>query len=294
MKITEGYMPYLGYKTYYRIVGEKTGDKKPLVLLHGGPGSAHNYFEVLDRLAEEDGRQLIMYDQIGCGESYVENRPDLWNSRTWVEELIALREHLGLDELHLLGQSWGGMLLLDYVCNYHPKGVMSMVLSSTLPASWMWGIEQHRMIKELPKEMQDAIEKATAINDYSDPVYQAAEAEYMSRHCSGPVTEESPECLRRPVQKGGESYVVGWGPNEYTPMGTLKDYDVTRQLKDIKEPALVINGGNDLCTPYIAKYMYDRIPDSRWELFRTCRHMCFVEENDKYIELLKDWLNQKD
>ncbi len=294
MKITEGYMPYLGYKTYYRIVGEKTGDKKPLVLLHGGPGSAHNYFEVLDRLAEEDGRQLIMYDQIGCGESYVENRPDLWTSKTWVEELIALREHLGLDEIHLLGQSWGGMLLLDYACNYKPEGLKSLILSSTLPASWMWGIEQHRMIKELPKEMQDAIEKATAINDYSDPVYQAAEAEYMSRHCSGPVTEESPECLRRPVQKGGESYVVGWGPNEYTPMGTLKDYDVTEQLKDIKEPSLVINGGNDLCTPYIAKYMYDRIPNSRWELFRTSRHMCFVEENDKYVELMKEWLNQND
>lgn len=294
MKITEGYMPYLGYKTYYRIVGEKTGDKKPLVLLHGGPGSAHNYFEVLDRLAEEDGRQLIMYDQIGCGESYVENRPDLWTSKTWVGELIALREHLGLDEIHLLGQSWGGMLLLDYACNYKPEGLKSLILSSTLPASWMWGIEQHRMIKELPKEMQDAIEKATAINDYSDPVYQAAEAEYMSRHCSGPVTEESPECLRRPVQKGGESYVVGWGPNEYTPMGTLKDYDVTEQLKDIKEPSLVINGGNDLCTPYIAKYMYDRIPNSRWELFRTSRHMCFVEENDKYVELMKEWLNQND
>lgn len=294
MKITEGYMPYLGYRTYYRIVGEKTGDKKPLVLLHGGPGSAHNYFEVLDRLAEEDGRQLIMYDQIGCGESYVENRPDLWTSKTWVEELIALREHLGLDEIHLLGQSWGGMLLLDYTCNYKPEGLKSLILSSTLPASWMWGIEQHRMIKELPKEMQDAIEKATAINDYSDPVYQAAEAEYMSRHCSGPVTEESPECLRRPVQKGGESYVVGWGPNEYTPMGTLKDYDVTEQLKDIKEPSLVINGGNDLCTPYIAKYMYDRIPNSRWELFRTSRHMCFVEENDKYVELMKEWLNQND
>lgn len=294
MKITEGYMPYLGYKTYYQIVGEKTGDKKPLVLLHGGPGSAHNYFEVLDRLAEEDGRQLIMYDQIGCGESYVENRPDLWTSKTWVGELIALREHLGLDEIHLLGQSWGGMLLLDYACNYKPEGLKSLILSSTLPASWMWGIEQHRMIKELPKEMQDAIEKATAINDYSDPVYQAAEAEYMSRHCSGPVTEESPECLRRPVQKGGESYVVGWGPNEYTPMGTLKDYDVTEQLKDIKEPSLVINGGNDLCTPYIAKYMYDRIPNSRWELFRTSRHMCFVEENDKYVELMKEWLNQND
>ena len=71
MEIREGYMPFKGYKTYYRIVGKKTGNKKPLVLLHGGPGSTHNYFEVLDRLAEEDGRELVMYDQIGCGESYV-------------------------------------------------------------------------------------------------------------------------------------------------------------------------------------------------------------------------------
>ncbi len=91
------------------------------MLLHGGPGSTHNYFEVLDRIAEEDGRQLVMYDQIGCGNSYVENRPDLWNSKVWIEELIELRKHLGLDEIHLLGQSWGGMQTLEYVCNYKPE-----------------------------------------------------------------------------------------------------------------------------------------------------------------------------
>ncbi len=294
MEIREGYMPFAGYQTYYRIVGKKTGNKKPLVLLHGGPGSTHNYFEVLDRLAEEDGRELVMYDQIGCGNSYVENRPDLWKSETWVQELIQLREHLGLEEIHLLGQSWGGMLLLDYVCNDHPQGIQSIILSSTLPASWMWGLEQQRMIQELPQEMQEAIRKATETGDYSDPAYQAAEAEYMLRHAAGPVTEDSPQCLRRPARKGRESYVVGWGPNEYTPQGTLKDYDVTAQLKDIQEPALVINGGNDLCTPYIAKYMYDHIPHAEWELFRTCRHMCFVEENDRYVERMKEWLNQYD
>ena len=67
MEIREGYMPFKGYKTYYRIVGKKTGNKKPLVLLHGGPGSTHNYFEVLDRLAEEDGRELVMYDRSDAG-----------------------------------------------------------------------------------------------------------------------------------------------------------------------------------------------------------------------------------
>lgn len=294
MEIREGYMPFLEYKTYYRVVGKNTGNKKPLVLLHGGPGSTHNYFEVLDRIAEEDGRQLVMYDQIGCGNSYVENRPDLWNSKVWIEELIELRKHLGLNEIHLLGQSWGGMQTLEYVCNYKPEGLKSIILSSTLPASWLWAEEAQRMIAQMPQDMQDAIKKATESGDYSSPEYQAAEAEYMRQHCAGEVTENDPECLRRPKKAGRESYVVGWGPNEFTPLGTLKDYDVTDQLGDIKEPALIINGGNDLCTPYVAKFMYDRIPNSEWELFRTCRHMCFVEDNDHYVEVLKKWMNKND
>ena len=294
MEIREGYMPFLEYKTYYRVVGKNTGNKKPLVLLHGGPGSTHNYFEVLDRIAEEDGRQLVMYDQIGCGNSYVENRPDLWNSKVWIEELIELRKHLGLDEIHLLGQSWGGMQTLEYVCNYKPEGLKSIILSSTLPASWLWAEEAQRMIAQMPQDMQDAIKKATESGDYSSPEYQAAEAEYMRQHCAGEVTENDPECLRRPKKAGRESYVVGWGPNEFTPLGTLKDYDVIDQLGDIKEPALIINGGNDLCTPYVAKFMYDRIPNSERELFRTCRHMCFVEDNDHYVEVLKKWMNKND
>ena len=293
MKINEGYMPFMGYKTYYRTVGERT-DKAPLILLHGGPGSTHNYFEVLDRVAEEDGRMLVMYDQIGCGNSYVDGRPDLWTAETWVNELIALREHLGLDTCHLLGQSWGGMLLLTYICGYEHSGVKSGILSSTLPASWLWGIEQARMIKELPEEYQEAIKTATETGDYSSDIYQRAEEEYMLRHAAGKPDPNGPECLLRKKRTGRESYVVGWGPNEYTPMGTLKDYDVIDKLKDIKEPCLVINGGNDLCTPYIAKVMYDNIPNSRWELFRECRHMCFVEDNDHYVEVLKEWLNEKD
>ena len=101
-KIQEGRMPYLGYETYYRIIGENKGNKKPLLLLHGGPGSTHNYFEVLDDLADKDDRQLIMYDQLGCGNSYLDGHPELWTKETWLNELIALRKHLGLDEVHIL------------------------------------------------------------------------------------------------------------------------------------------------------------------------------------------------
>ena len=294
MQYREGYMPFMGYQTYYRIAGDLHSGKAPLLLLHGGPGSTHNYFEVLDALAEKDGRALISYDQLGCGESYLDGHPELWTSETWVRELMALREHLNLTECHLLGQSWGGMLLLDYVCNDAPEGIRSIILSSTLPASRLWGIEQHRMIKELPQEMQDAIATADESGDYSAPAYLAAEEEFMLRHAAGMFTESDPECLRRRKRSGREAYLTAWGPNEFTPQGTLKDYDVIDQLQNIHEPALIISGGNDLCTPYIAKLMADKIPNSRWELFRTCRHMCFVEDTENYMALLQQWLNAHD
>ena len=132
MKIETGYMPFKGFKTFYRVVGEKT-DRAPLVLLHGGPGSTHNYFEVLDPLAELTHRQIVSYDQIGCGESYVEGHPELWTLGTWMEELSCLLNYLHITDFHLLGQSWGGMLAIAYAIEKKPQGLRSLILSSTLP-----------------------------------------------------------------------------------------------------------------------------------------------------------------
>ncbi|APX72184.1 proline iminopeptidase-family hydrolase [Companilactobacillus allii] len=293
MKVQEGYMPYKGYKTYYRIVGESGGDKKPLVLLHGGPGSTHNYFELLDDLAV-GGRQLIMYDQLGCGKSAVPSDPSLWKKETWVDELIELRKYLNLDEIHLMGQSWGGMLELIYICDYNPKGIKSMILSGTLPSAKLWAQEQHRMIKFMSQEDQHAIAEAEASGNYEAPEYLDANDRYMVSHATATPTIDSPEPLRRKKVSGTESYITAWGPNEYSPMGTLHDYDYTDQLKDISFPTLITSGTNDLCTPLIAKTMYDRIPNSRWELFAHSRHMPFVEENTEYESLLKNWLDEHD
>jgi len=293
MKIIDGYMSFKEYKTYYRIAGTEYTELAPLLLLHGGPGSTHNYFEVFDKLADMTKRQIISYDQLGCGNSYIDGKPELWNMETWTEELIALTGFLKLKKFHLLGQSFGGMLLLNYICNCkESENVLSIILSSTLPSSKMWGIEQERMIKQLPLNMQKVIKEATEANDYTIPGYQEAEDFYMELHCFK-ASENTPECVLRKTKKGREAYVVGWGPNEFTPLGTLKDYDVTGQLKDIHVPALITSGGNDLCTPYIAKYMYDNIPDSQWELFKDAGHMPFVEENDEYLEMLESWLLYK-
>ena len=293
MKITEGYMPYLGYQTYYRIVGECKGDKRPILLLHGGPGSTHNYFEVLDCLAEE-GRAVISYDQLGCGKSFVANRPDLWKQETWMNELISLREYLGLKELHILGQSWGGMMAIAYACDYQPEGVRSLILSSANPSSSLWASEQHRMIRFLPEELRQAIREAEERGEYTSDAYRQANDLFMLRHCAGKPDPNGPECLIREKVSGTESYEVAWGPSEFNPLGNLASFEYLEKMPQITQPTLITSGIDDLCTPVIAKAMYDAVPRSRWELFTGSRHAPFVEETEKYAEILNRWLAEHD
>ena len=288
MKITTGTMPFKGYQTYYRIVGEPT-DNAPLLLIHGGPGSTHNYFEVLDDLAVTTRRQIISYDQIGCGESYVDGHPELWTLTTWLDELEALRSHLHLNRVNLLGQSWGGMLIIAYMIDRHPEGIDSIILSSTLPSSELWSHEQQRLISFMPDDEQEAIARAVATGNFDDPAYLKANDHYTVLHADE-ITDASPECFRRPKRFGTESYLTAWGPNEYTPTGTLRDFDYTDRLGEITDPTLIISGTNDECTPLIAKTMDDNMPNAIWELLDGARHMTFIDQTDTYKQLLIGWL----
>ena len=193
MKIETGYMPFKGFKTFYRVVGEKT-DRAPLVLLHGGPGSTHNYFEVLDPLAELTHRQIVSYDQIGCGESYVEGHPELWALDTWMEELSCLLDYLHVTDFHLLGQSWGGMLAIAYAIEKKPQGLRSLILSSTLPQSQLWGKEQHRLITFMSEEDQKAIAEAERTGNFQSPAYLKANDHYVARH-EFVIGPDTPECM---------------------------------------------------------------------------------------------------
>ena len=293
--VTDGFVPFGPYETYWRAVGNLDADKPALLLLHGGPGSTHDYFEVLDRLASETGRAVVSYDQLGCGRSYVEGHPELWKAETWVDELENLMGALGLGHIHLLGQSWGGMLAITYLVERGTTGMSSVILSSTLSDSQLWGREQHRMARQLPPGEWEALTWAEETGDYSSPAYQQALDHYMLLHCADlHYDERAPECLRRAKVSGTESYVTAWGPNELTPMGTLAQWSYTDRLRELDLPALVISGTDDLCTPLIAKTMYDRLPQARWELMAGCRHMCFVDDNERYCQLLASWMDEHD
>jgi proline iminopeptidase len=292
-KVVEGYMPFREYQTYYRIVGEANPEKTPLLLLHGGPGSSHNYFELLDDYAEASGRQLIMYDQVGCGKSSLPEDESVYVKETWAEELIALREYLHLDQVHLSGQSWGGMLEMFYMTSYNPQGVRSVMINSSPASIKLWTEEQHRLIKYLSPEDQQAIADAEANNDFTGAKYLAANERYMDAYAWETDKSKLPEPMQRPTNGQWASFIAE-GPNEFTENGSISDFEVTDQLYKIKVPVMMTSGTDDLCTPLIAKSVVDHIPGAQWHLFANSRHLALLDQHDEFIALLDQWLTAND
>ena len=125
-KVAEGYMPFGEFRTYWRVVGKRT-EKLPLLVLHGGPGAAHDYLTSLDDLAKA-GRQVAYYDQCGCGRSASPHNPGRWPPEFFVKELQTLHDYLRLERFHILGHSWGGMLAV-YFARSRPKDLAGLVLA---------------------------------------------------------------------------------------------------------------------------------------------------------------------
>ncbi len=292
MEIKEGYLSFRDYKTYYRIVNPN-GRKTPLLLLHGGPGSTHNSFELLDHVAMDDDRPFVMYDQLGCGLSS-DADSSMYNKEIWVEELINLRQQLSLSEVHLLGHSWGGMLEIIYLCDYAPKGIKSVVFSSTLASAGLWKKETHRLIGLLDEKTRNDILHGEETGDFDSEEFKKATDEYLHHFVSGPWTDDDPAFLRN-KRSGHISYVTAWGPSEYAPMGNLRDYEYLDKLAKITCPVLLLSGANDESTPYQNLEMCHHLKtEKEWFMFASSRHMSFYEEHEKYVSILTDFLNRTD
>jgi pimeloyl-ACP methyl ester carboxylesterase len=159
------YFPFRGFRTWYQTSGDLTS-AAPLVLLHGGPGIPGNsYLPLMQQLLP---RPTVRYDQLGCGRSDRPNDPSLWQVQTFVDELAALREALGLDQIHLLGHSWGGMLAIEYLLT-RPSGVRSLILSSALCSTKFWVEEARRLRDDLPAHTVAAMRRFEAHCDPTGP-----------------------------------------------------------------------------------------------------------------------------
>jgi proline-specific peptidase len=276
---SEGYVDYRGYRTWYRIAGDPGSGAVPLLALHGGPGSTHHYFGPLERLGAE--RPVVVYDQVGCGAS---DRPrDLeWSVAVFRDEVDAVRAELGLERIHLLGTSWGGMLALEHVLS-GAEGVASLILSSTLASIDQWAAEQLVLRNALPSEVVEVLDCHEQAGTYDDPEYERALQAYSDRHFyRGPRPRA--ELDRMDAEKSQEVYRAMQGPNEWTPIGALRGWDVRDRLGEIDVPTLVIRGRYDMCTDPVAATLTQGITGAREVVLEESSHTPVLEETDRYLE----------
>jgi proline-specific peptidase len=288
----EGYIPFKGYNVWYRIVGEREEPGKyPLLTLHGGPGFCHDYLESLDAMAQT-GRRVIYYDQLGCGNSDQPHNPDMWTVDLFKEEVGVVRNALGLGRTHLLGQSWGGMLGMEYALT-QPLGLLSLTVASSPASCALWLSEANRLLSECPPEVQQAIAEHEAAGTTDDPAYVAAELFFYQRHVCR--LDPRPEYVQRSfdkVAKNPEVYSTMQGRSEFVMTGKLKDWDITDRLGEIKVPTLVTSGRYDEATPLIAGSVHRGIPGSEWVIFEESSHMAHAEEAERYMAVLDDFLTR--
>ena len=291
--VHEGTIPFKGYETWYQIIGEgEEPGKLPLLCLHGGPGAAHDYLQSLEAMAAT-GRRVIFYDQIGCARSGIGvSKPDMWTVDLFVEEVGAVREALGLDRIHLLGQSWGGMLAMEYALT-QPKGVASMIVADSPASMVQWVSEANRLRAELPADVQAALIKHEAAGTYEDSEYLAAVQVFYDRHVCRVVP--NPEYVTRSFQLLGENpevYHTMNGPSEFHVIGTLKHWDIVGRLPEITIPTLVISGRYDEATPLIAQTVTDGIPGAEWVIFEESSHMPHAEEPEKCMAVIGEFIGR--
>lgn len=285
--VSEGYADFRGYRTWYRVAGELGTGALPLLALHGGPGSTHHYFGPLEYLAVE--RPVVVYDQIGCGAS---DRPqDLeWSVGVFREEVEAVRSQLGLDQIHLLGTSWGGMLALEHVLS-GADGIVGLILSSTLASVDQWAAEQLKLRVALPADVVEVLESHERTGTYDDPEYERALEEYFDRHFyRGP--QPRPELERMSAEKSVHVYRAMQGPNEWTVTGALKGWDVRDRLGDIDAPTLVIRGRHDMSTDPISATLVNGIRGAREVVLEESSHTPVLEQTDEYLEAISDFMRE--
>ncbi len=290
--VSEGFVPFRGFRTWTRVVGEREEPgKAPILVLHGGPGAAHHYLEPLAALAES-GRRVVFYDQLGCGRSDRPHDPSLWSVALFVEELAAVRAALGLTRVHLLGQSWGGMLAMEAAVGQSP-GLVSLVLADAPASMDLWVTEANRLRGGLPPEVQATLRKHEEAGTTDEAEYQDATMVFTRRHVCR--LDPFPECLERSFAQLGEDpevYHTMNGPSEFHVVGRLRGWDLTARLREIRLPALVLGGRYDEATPAITEAVHRALPGSEWVIFENSSHMPHLEEPERFRETVEAFLGR--
>ena len=293
----EGRMAFRGHETWYRIVGEldPAAAKTPVVICHGGPGASHDYCEPIAELSRF-GRTCVLYDQLGCGRSdHLSDAPaDFWSPQLFKDELVALTRQLGIDARHaVVGQSWGGMLAMEYALD-HPPGLRGMVVADSPASIPLWVSEANRLRADLPPDVQETLTRHEEAGTTDASEYESAAQVFYDRHlCRVPW----PDCVRRSFEQIAADptvYHTMNGSSEFHVIGSLKDWDITDRLHEITTATLLVSGRYDEATPLIVGQIQERIPGAQWTIFEESSHMPHVEEHEAFLDRVDAFLRTID
>lgn len=285
LKPKEGFITVKGGKVWYKIVGE--GVKTPILLLHGGPGVPSFYLNPLTALGKD--RPVIFLDQLGCGRSDKITDTTLMTVENFVDQIKQIKDSLGIKDFYLYGQSWGTMLGTDYYLKY-PDGIKAIIFSSPAISIPMWLQDADTLITTLPDSIQNAIRTNEQNKTYDSPDYQNAILVYYQNFLARKLPWSS-DIDSAFLLMGTNVYNFMGGPSEFTMTGTLKDYDRTNRLNEIKVPTLFITGEFDEARPSTVKYYQSLVPGAQFELIENAGHLTMQDNPDKNLKIITDFIN---
>lgn len=294
-------------RTWYRIYGPLTPSTHPIVLLHGGPGATSVYMTDLARFQTHFNQTVILYDQIGAGNSthLRERRLDhtFWTVDLFIAELNNLLSHLKVNTFTILGHSWGGMFGAEYAIHQNPndpsRGLKRLVISNSPASMELWVASCNEWRAQLPKEMNDTLVRCEAAQDYTDPEYLAVVTEFYKRHmCRRPNSNgkdlfpDNVMAMLANLDANDTVYLTMNGPSEFTVIGNLKQWSVIDRLDKVKVPTLIINGEFDEARAICVEPFKKGIEGSEWVTLEGTSHMGSVEETEKYCDVVMEWLGR--
>ncbi len=280
----EGYLEVEGGKIWYEVFGE--GNKTPILTLHGGPGYPSYYLNPLKSLAQN--RSIIMFDQLGCGQSDKLVDTTLMTIDAYVAQTRKLVEHLNINELIIYGHSWGTMLGIEYYDKY-PDGVKAIILGSPCIDLNMWQNDTDSLLSQLPDSIRQPlllhknkiIPDTTRLNKAIDYFYH----EFYTRKLP-----HSKDIIKADSLWDSTAYEYMWGIEEYSVDGTLHGYDGKGILRKIDVPVLYIAGEYDTARPSTVKKYQAITSNSKFEIIEGAGHQTLNDNQKKEIKVIESFL----
>jgi proline iminopeptidase len=282
------------FKVWTKRFGENPRIK--VLLLHGGPGATHEYFESFEGFLPSEGIEFIYYDQLGSAYSDQPKDPDLWTIDRFVDEVEQVRKALGLDRsnFYLLGSSWGGILAVEYALKHgqHLKGLVISNMMMSIP-------DYNRYARDvLARQMDPAVVAEILELEAKGQTETPRYMELLGPHFYAKHVCRLPEwpdpVVRSFARLNRDVYVLMQGPSEFRSSGRLEAWDRKADLGRLAMPVLVIGAAHDTMDPAHMRWVASQVPNGSWLFCTGGSHLSMWDDQKTYFAGLLKWLRATD